>query len=353
MSTLTTERDVTSSTRQDGSFRKPFPVLHEEGLGVLDIGARGGVHAIFNGVAPLSEVVGFEPDAVECQRLTLQAQHGSRFKSLTYLPVALGEADGEDTLHLCRSPGASSFYQPNRALVDRFPDAQRYDVVDARRVPMRSLDSLRREPLIRLPRWIDFIKIDTQGSELRILRGGAETLRSQVVALEVEVEFASLYDGQPLFRDVDTFVASFGFSLFKLRRQEWVRRNYAARPSLSAGQLVFADALYLRDPLASPQAWIPKDAHQIEALILLATLFDLHDFALELLSTPQFAGQLEAAEPIRCWVERRSRQLQSFHQRLRAARAWYEAGRGLRRYAARWGRGDDNFYSLCEAGQAW
>jgi hypothetical protein len=196
-----------------------------------------------------------------------------------------------------------------------------------------------------LPRFVDFLKIDTQGSELQVLRGGAETLRSQVVALEVEVEFASLYDGQPLFRDVDAFVASCGFSLFKLRRQEWVRRNYAAHPSLSAGQLVFADALYLRDPLADPQAWTPMDAHQLEALIVLATLFDLHDFALEVLATPRLAGRLKAPESMRVWVERRSHRLRSLPQRLRAARAWYAVGPGLRRYAPRWGRGDTNFYS--------
>jgi hypothetical protein len=115
-----------------------FPTLQAEGLGVVDVGSRGGLHPMFKQVACLLDVVGFEPDAVECRRLTQEAQRGSRLKSLTYLPVALGESDGEDLLHLCRSPGTSSFYHPNRALVDRFPDAQRYDVLETKRVPKRS-----------------------------------------------------------------------------------------------------------------------------------------------------------------------------------------------------------------------
>lgn len=320
-----------------------FRALQRDGLGVLDVGSRGGVHPVLAAIAPLLDVVGLEPDQTECQRLAATATNGHRFKSLRYLPYALGETDREGTLHLCRAAGSSSLYKPNRSLLDRFPDEHRYDVVGTVNVPIRSIDSLRQEA--QLPRWLDFFKIDTQGSELQVLRGAAQTLRHQVVAIEVEVEFAALYEGQPLFRDVDAFLASFGFMLFKLRRQEWVRRALAARSYLSAGQVVFGEALYLRDPLGLPQGDMFQEAHHLEALILLATRFDLHDFALELLSTPQVANRLEAPESIRQWIERRSRKLASLTERLRTARAWYGAN-GSRRYAARWGRGDHNFYSV-------
>ena len=226
-----------------------FPALAKEGFGVIDVGSRGGIQATFLSIAPLLHVVGFEPDRDECQRLAAAASAES-FRSMTHLPYALGAADGECLLHVNREQGTSSLYEPNREWLDRFPNAARYDVVSTVPVSVRSLDSLRADPEVRTPRFIDFLKIDTQGSELDILKGAERTLQRQVVAIEVEVEFAPLYRNQPFFRDIDAWLHSRGFSLFKLRRQSWVRRTAECHPHLSAGQLVFADARYLRDPLS-------------------------------------------------------------------------------------------------------
>jgi len=321
-----------------------FPSLGAGHLGVVDAGSRDGVHPIFRGLAPLLEVVGFEPDAEECRRLQDEARRSGRFASLAYVPCALGETDRRQVLQLSRSRGASSFYAPNRGLLERFPDAGRFDVVATASVPVRSLDSLMADPAVPMPRHLDFLKVDTQGSELEILRGARQALQTQVVGVEVEVEFARLYANQPLFRDIDAFLEACGFTLFKLRRQEWVRRTFAHRPHLSAGQLVFGDALYLRDPLAPAASWRPQDARQAEALVLLALLYDLHDFALEVLSTPHLAEGVDV-EGLRRYVLRRSRRLHSLVERLRVAKALLGDGDRLTHYARRWSRGDENFYS--------
>ena len=322
-----------------------FHALRESGVGIVDIGARGGIRSIFHEVAPILDVVGFEPDPSEAQWLNRTINGASRFKSLTYLPYGVGKTNGERVLYLCRSGGASSFSKPNRAFLDRFPDGERYDVVRTISVPVRSLDSLLSDPSSPLPASIDFIKMDTQGSELDILQGATQLLRSQVVSIETEVLFARLYESQPVFRDIDAWLSEQGFSLFKLRRQELVRNSYAQRPHISAGQLAFGDALYLRDPLDAKRPWVPSDARQLEALILLAMLYDLHDFALEILAAPQLASLVDAEGLRRC-IEQRSRRLDSVFERLRVAKARCFSGDGMTRYASRWARGDNNFYSV-------
>ena len=54
---------------------------------------------------------------------------------------------------------------------------------------------------------IDFIKLDVQGSELTIL-SNAKRLLESCLLVQVEVEFVELYEGQPLFSDVDNFMRS-------------------------------------------------------------------------------------------------------------------------------------------------
>lgn len=318
-----------------------FPALAREGFGVVDVGARDGLIGAVRQVAPILHLAGFEPDAEEARRLN--GMPPGPYRSRTYLPVALSAQDGEQALHLCRSPGASSFAKPNRAFLDRFPEAERCDILQTASVPVRSLDSLRREGG-HLPGAVDFIKLDTQGNELKIFQGAAELLERDVVAIETEVLFAPLYDSQAVFRDVDAWLSAQGFTLFKLRRQEWVRRTYAGRSHLSGGQVIFGDALYLRDPLGG-SAWQPRSAHQAEALILTAMLYDLYDYAAELAAAPVLAPWLANAAGLQACLDARSRRLQSLRERLRVIRGRWANGVGMKRYPRQWSRGDGNFYS--------
>jgi FkbM family methyltransferase len=61
----------------------------------------------------------------------------------------------------------------------------------------------------------DFIKIDTQGYELEILRGGLGTLASAEVVL-LEVSFLDIYNNAPLAHDVLSFMKSNGFVLYDI-----------------------------------------------------------------------------------------------------------------------------------------
>ena len=283
-----------------------FPTLRREGFGFIDVGARDGIHPMFRDAAPLLHAVGFEPDREEYDRLQAQAVRPNA-QRMTYVPVALGESDQERPFYLCRSRGTSSFLTPNRTWLERFPDPERYDVVMTQSVAVRSLDGLVDDPAVSMPSSIDFLKIDAQGAALEVLKGARRTLHRQVMGLEVE--FARVYDAQPVFRDVDAFLSECGFTLFKLRRKAWVRRTCQRRPQVSAGQLIAADALYLRDPFELPEettsAW---KAHQVEALVLIASLYDLNDFALEILAHPCWSAWLEG-DAVRRFIEQRSRRL--------------------------------------------
>ncbi|CAK0752168.1 putative Methyltransferase FkbM domain-containing protein [Gammaproteobacteria bacterium] len=95
---------------------------------------------------------------------------------------------------------------------------------------------------------LDILEIDTQGSELDILRGGAERVRCQTLALFLEVSFVDAYQGQPLFDEVLSWALANDFRLIELiphQEASWLRGPLEWR---GRGALFFADALFLKDP---------------------------------------------------------------------------------------------------------
>jgi FkbM family methyltransferase len=90
---------------------------------------------------------------------------------------------------------------------------------------------------------IDLVKLDLQGYELEALKG-SEDILDRVRIITTEIEFIPLYNNQPLFADIDTFLRSRDFRLFNLY-ELWTNQD---------GQLTAGDAVYLNSrfyPFAS------------------------------------------------------------------------------------------------------
>jgi len=190
---------------------------------VLDVGCRGGPPDAWLPIPDL-RIIGFDVDGRECKRLI------SLYPQFTFVTCALGSKAGEGCFYLAQDTSSSSFYPPREEVLSS------YKVVDAwDKVPIRTLDSFAQE---YFPTGADFLKLDAQGYELEILWGSVETLKS-VVLVQAEVEFNPLYQGQPLFGEVDAFLRAQGFELWDFRQITHYGR----------GQLYWADAYYVPKPL--------------------------------------------------------------------------------------------------------
>lgn len=210
-----------------------FEPLLSDPLQIVDVGARGGLAERWSGLEAYVEMIGFEPDPEECNRLNREAAGHER-----YLPVAIGGERGRVAFHVAAWPVASSTYPTDPAFLERFADGQLLRTVDTREVETTTLDDVCEERGC----WPDLLKLDIEGAELDALRGGSRATAS-ALAIDVEVAFAPLRIGAPSFADVDGHLRGRGFSLGGLRRVFWQQRSTGiARPVLVQG-----DALYLRD----------------------------------------------------------------------------------------------------------
>jgi FkbM family methyltransferase len=237
-------------------------------------GARGETSNRLMRALPQMKFIGFEPDAEEHARLSARPARG-----FTYFPVAVGGRDERRTFYVTRNPACSSLLQPNQAFYSRFKDSGPVvEVVREEPIDIVSLDSFL--PTSGVNR-IDFLDLDTQGTELEILQGAQSFLSSEIVGVRCEVEFSPLYQEQPLFGDVDAYLRKFGFMLFDLGRIRNRRTNFPPH-ALTRGQLLWGDALFLRD-----HAWLSGRSSKMALfrLCLLAAHFQFHDYALEVLDS--------------------------------------------------------------------
>lgn len=294
-------------------------------LALVDVGARGGLKRNWAAAAPHLRLLGFEPDRREYDRLVQTVRDGGI--AAEYFNIALHNRRGTVPLYVARDRGLSSIFEPDRAFLDAFPDARRFDIESVQQVEVDTLDSQLRARGIDD---IDFIKADTQGSELFVLQGSSEALQRAAVGVEVEVEFTPIYTGQPSFAEVDGFMRSLGFLLFDLKPCYW-KRAAGWKAGGSYGQIVWADALYLKSipALSATLSQLPPDVRKSKALraISVALLYGYVDYALDM--SAAVSNRFTPEE--RAVIERRLRERGDHHGPLPVFPGRRRLASGLRR----------------------
>jgi protein O-GlcNAc transferase len=235
----------------------PFPlseiVGHTSRIGILDVGA---MHTENPTYLPLlrsgaARLIGFEADPAECEKLKKLYPAPSQF-----FPYFIGDGSAA-TFYETNWSATGSLFKPNKALLEQFHDL--HEVVT--RVGARPVQTTRLDDVEGIGE-VDFIKLDIQGAELMALQN-AERLLKDTSAIQVEVEFLELYEGQPLFADVDRFLRGQGFVLHTFLG--FGSRCFKPLVRRGVKQVLWSDAVYVRD-------WANLEAMPGEKLIKYATL---------------------------------------------------------------------------------
>lgn len=236
-------------------------------------------------LAPNLKIYGFDADEDACNAANADLELRQINWTEKHIPLAISSSVGNSTLYVTQSADCSSLYPPNEPYVERlygYKDSLKVDLTVE--IETTNLDTFCREEGIEE---VDFIQVDVQGAELDVLRGASQILENSLLGVQVEVEFSPLYANQPLFADVDVYLRNYDFTLFDLfTDQQWCRVTRASAPIYSSsrrGQLIWANACYLRDLIEEKSLIQKKAPKQILKLACIADILGFPDYSLELL----------------------------------------------------------------------
>lgn len=176
-------------------------------LPILDIGAADGATAhYFSKTFPKASVIGFEP--ITSMFHTAQKTNEGN-PQVTIRNLALYDSIGKKEINITANYLSSSINELNSAEISHQPGAQqdKFNLIEKQEVRTSTLDEETKDL-----EEILLIKIDTQGSELNILKSGTEALKKTQLIL-VEMNNHELYKNGCRYYEVDEFLRKQQFRL--------------------------------------------------------------------------------------------------------------------------------------------
>jgi len=194
-------------------------VLVEQGIRpvLVDVGASMQPPRIWDSIAPNSIYVGFDPDGRTPSNIVAEKYHRAEI-----VPKAIVDVEGqqETTFFLTKHPECSSSLRPDFDSLSNYLFADCFKVEQEVSVPATTLNAAIGG--LNLP-GIDWLKLDTQGTDLRIFRSLTPDLQAKVLALDIEPGLIDAYEGEDLFIDCHRYLTENGFWLSNLNVRGPVR----------------------------------------------------------------------------------------------------------------------------------
>lgn len=203
---------------------------------IYDVGAAGGIYPLFPSSPPdLWRAYGFEPMPASFQKL---AQTHSGAANISLHEIALTDKAGTAAFHVYPTAPTSSSLNRNELMAETGATSLNEIAVRCERLDDFCNEAGRQPP--------EFVKLDTEGTEVNVLRGGESAIRSHTLGVISEIKFIRFSDTTTSFAALDQFLEQNGFVLFDLQTSR-MSRTVNNRFGGKKGPIDSAYVLYLRD----------------------------------------------------------------------------------------------------------
>ena len=175
----------------------------KKGQTAIDIGAHKGgyLYLMLQLVGDSGQIVAFEPQSILFKYL-MRMKTMFNWQNVTIEHLALSDEEGEAKL-LIPTNNISKASAPGATIVD---NRERNDIGFSEQVATNSLDNYCEKYSIKP----DFLKIDVEGNELPIFKGGINTLRKYKPKIYVECDAG--YVGKEQVLETFSFLMDLGYT---------------------------------------------------------------------------------------------------------------------------------------------
>ena len=174
----------------------------DENYNIVDVGAQAGAFTLLAKYVPNSTVYAFEPCKYVYDDLVDNVNLNNLLNVKTY-NMALSDKEGEGTLNVSHL---------QQGLSTLAPDPLRFEKThsDQETVKLTTLDAMFYDKSIR----VDFMKIDTEGWEYCVLKGGEKTIKEYKPVIFLEWNETNIAQAKVDVSQLDTFFEENGYTLY-------------------------------------------------------------------------------------------------------------------------------------------
>lgn len=245
---------------------------------VLDLGSFDGFNPIWDQLGENVELIGVDPF------LDQRVNYGKFGRKEIIFKDIVGDVDEENVdFYISEYGQASSLLKENSSLVSRFHAKKYGNIVKTEKVNVKEIKKLLETENVTK---FDFLKIDVEGYELKLLNNLKDILKKDCLGINCECFFQEYHIGRPLFSDIEIFLRKLGYYVFDISLEKWGRTTNPIeypvdhRGNVRGGnaQVMWADVLFLKDPIIDQG----MENEKIKKLITISELYNQKDFADEL-----------------------------------------------------------------------
>ncbi len=273
-------------------------LLKESKFFAIDVGASVELPEHWEKFSSALSFTTVEPDVEAAKLLT------AKYSSIDYkiFPMGLSENGGRKKLNIPHVATGASLLEFN---VDN-PYLSKDDISPIRQIEIDTItfDELAKQAQLSE---INLIKLDTQGTELSILKGLSNEYYERCTGIEVEIGVPGGYVSQPSIEEYNLYLKKFGFELFDIRPSKVYHKGlqqnssyyfekifnvFPGSPTISR-KIWEVDAVYLK----SPEWYLKKnDLALLRKGILSYCIYNFFIEALYLIEIAQKGNLLSANE---------------------------------------------------------
>jgi hypothetical protein len=252
-------------------FRDHPPVL-------IDIGASGGIHSKWKYISKYAYCVAFDADDREFQ---ISEQSNQDYKKFIHVNRIVASLPSNNTpFYLTNSPFCSSMLEPDQEKLSPWLFKPLFEVKKITSLPAVTLEETLQSANIS---YIDWFKVDTQGTDLRLYKSLPPKIQETVLLAEFEPGIMDAYKNEDKLYAVMQEMHEQGFwlSSMNVKGTQRLQNSYARQIGGFLSERIirsspgWAELTYLRNPES-------LSIRNLLLMIVFALLESQYGFALEL-----------------------------------------------------------------------